>query len=286
MKYITFTASGVLAGLANMLEHFGIDTEDYTIALGMDAPFLFLREGGHYLAGSKLYHPRWLDLYLRPRGFHMSEITLPKEEVAALLRSQKTAMLPITVTNGNTHPVVFTRYSDGRYEFVNIKRPNAAEPNAISLSSAMLKRRLADQVTIYTLESCPPQSVDFLPLLQASLQNLDAYLNDVGQALHCTVTRQELRSMHTPLFRALMQDMHPMAALIGDFTLAEELRQLNHDYRHIFTRNSPPTIELYEKLPRSSIRKCVAWLKENINDQIHVHTEQNKQHEARSRCNR
>lgn len=283
MKYITFTASGILAGLANMLELLGFNTEDHTIALDMNAPFLLLREGGRYYAGSGLYRPQWLDLYLKPRGFQMTEITLPKESATAFLRSQQTAMLPIAITSENTHPVVYAGYTNGRYEFVNIKLPDSDEPDVFSLSTAMLKRRLDDQVMIYTLESCPPQPVDLLPLLRDSIKNLDAYLNDLLQALHQTVTREELRHMHTPLFRALMQDMQPMAALIGDHTLAEELRLLNHDYRHIFTRNSPPTVELSEMLPRSSICRCIAWLKEDINDQIHVYNEQNKQLESRSR---
>lgn len=283
MKHINFTASGVLAGLANMLELLGVDAEDHTIALGMDAPFLFIQEGGHYLAGSGLYHPRWLDLYLMPRGFHMEEIRLPKEEVAAFLRSRRTAMLSIAVASDNRHPVVYAGYADGRYEFINVKRADSAEPDAFSFSTAMLKRRLSDQVIVYTLESRPPQQVDFLPLLHDSLKNLDAYLSEVLQALQRTVTREELRRLHAPLLRALMQDMQPMATLIGDFTLAEELRLLNHDYRHIFTQNSPATVELWERLPRSSICRCVAWLKEDINDQIHMHTEPNEKTEARSR---
>ena len=283
MKHINFTASGILAGLANMLELFGIDTEDHAIALGMNAPFLFLRKGGQYFAGSALYQPRWLDLYLKPIGFHMAEITYPKEEVAEFLRSQQTAMLPITLSSGNSHPVVFAGYIKGRYEFINIKPAHSAEPDNLSLSSAMLKRRLDDQVTINTLEHCPQQQMDFLPLFQDSLLNLDTYLNEVLQALNQTVNREELQALKTLLFRSLMQDMQPMATLIGDFTLSEELRSLNHDYRHIFTQNSPPTVTLWEKLPRSSIRKCIAWLKEDINDQIHVYTELSKPPKAHAR---
>ena len=278
MKYITFTASGILAGLATMLEQFGIDTEAHAIALAMNAPFLFQREGGQYFAGSGLYRPRWLDLYLNPIGFHMKEITLPKEEAAAFLRSLSAAMLPISISKETTHPVVFTGYKKGRYEFDNIKPAISTEPNTISLSGSMLNRRLNDRVTICTLDSCPQHAVDFLPILQASMHTLDVYQNEVLQALKQTVTREDFSAMHTQLFRALMCDMQPMAELIDDITLSEELRLLNHDYRHIFTRNSLATVNLWEKLPRSSILKCVAWLKEDINDQIHMHAEQNKQY--------
>ena len=86
-----------------------------------------------------------------------------------------------------------------------------------------------------------------------------------------TISREELHSLQTPLLRALMIDMLPMAQLLSQETLYEELRLLNHDYRHIFTRNSPPTVDLQERLPRSSIRQCLAWMRENIVDRLFVH---------------
>ena len=45
MKYMTFNASCAYAGLANILERFGIETEDREIALAMGLPYLFAKEG-------------------------------------------------------------------------------------------------------------------------------------------------------------------------------------------------------------------------------------------------
>ncbi len=45
MKYMTFNASCAYAGLANIPERFGIETEDREIALAMGLPYLFAKEG-------------------------------------------------------------------------------------------------------------------------------------------------------------------------------------------------------------------------------------------------
>lgn len=271
MKYIHFEAAGVLAGLANMLEHLGHDTEDYKIAFGMDAPWLFLHEGDAYLAGHQLYTPRYLNLYLKPNGFCMAEVALPKAEAAAFLRKQQTAMLRLCVEKGNVHPVVFIGYEGGRYLFNNIKTEDSREPELLSLSSQMLLRRLEEQVSIYTLESCPPEPVDFLPLMIASLRNLADYEAALMAACTRTVTRQEFNALRMPLLRALMVDVRPMALLLKQPVLAVELRLLHHDYQHVFTRLSPPTVPLWERLPRSSIRKCISWLRENVIDRMYDH---------------
>ena len=45
MKYMTFNASCAYAGLANIPERFGIETEDREIALAMGLPYFFAKEG-------------------------------------------------------------------------------------------------------------------------------------------------------------------------------------------------------------------------------------------------
>ena len=271
MKYINFEASGMLAGLAAMLECFGHDTEDNQIALGMDAPWLFLKEDSRFIAGQGLYTPRWMNLYLLPIGFRLQEILLPKDDIPAFLRLHHPAMLPINIDRGCRHPMVFTAFENSRYTFVNVKTKSSAEADALSLSRSMLLRRLDEEAAVLTLEKCQPEKVDFVPLLTESLRTLVEYQHILMQFCTQTISRKELHSLQTPLLRALMIDMLPMAQLLSQETLYEELRLLNHDYRHIFTRNSPPTVDLQERLPRSSIRQCLAWMRENIVDRLFVH---------------
>lgn len=201
----------------------------------------------------------------------MAEITLPKTQVAAFLRHHHPAMLRIAVERDQVHPVIFTGYEGGRYLFDNIRSEHTPEPERLSLSAQMLARRLEEQVTVFTLEKCTPEPVDFLPLLLTSLQNLDDYEDTLMAACARTVTRQEFNDLRMPLLRALMVDAGPMARLLNQPALAEELHLLHHDYRHVFTRLSPPSLLLSDRLPRSSIRKCIGWMRENIIDRMYDH---------------
>lgn len=269
MKPITFTGGGMLAGLANMLELLGYDVEDREIAIGMQAPYLIVHDHEGYKAGSSLYCPQWMNLYLHPRGFHLEEVCVAKEEAAAYLRAHAPAMLNMKINKYVTHPVVFSEYGQGRYCFVNIKSRTSAEPDIISVTAASLKSRLEENLIVYTLTRCESQPTDFLPLLTASLDNLEEYLTDLLAARQRMMTKAEFTALHEPLFRPLMRDLQPMMALIGDDILAEELRLLNHDYRHVFTLQSPEYTALYEHLPKGSMIQCITWLRENILDRLY-----------------
>lgn len=268
MKHITFSGGGTLAGLANMLAYHGFDAEDRAIALEMEAPYLFVRRNGHYQAGVKLYQLEFLNLYLHKHGFHLRQDMLAREDVCAVLRTHAPAMLTIAVTKSATHPALFRGYTNGRYEFDNIKSAESTEPDMLSLSSAMLKRRLAAEVTVFTLETCARESTDMKPLLLESLRTLTAYRTDVLSAREQTMTREEFSALHEPLFRALMQDYRAMALLTGDMTLSNELELLEHDYKHVFLYNSPERVALNTCLPRTSIRSCILWIHEDIIDRL------------------
>ena len=190
MKYISLPGAGLLTGLAQILTHYNLNVEDLDIALGMEAPYLLVRNGENYAAGSSLYRPEWLAIYLQPHGFRLIENTLSKEDVPAFLRQHSPAMLKLEVTKGTNHPMVFEDYKNGRYSFVNIKPANSSEPDSVSLSAPMLKRRLADQVTIMTLEKCEPSAVDPVPYLIHSLYNLRDYRQALLTAREYTVTQE------------------------------------------------------------------------------------------------
>lgn len=270
MIRISFSGAGMLAGLANMLELLGYHTSDTDIALGMEAPYLLTREECCYRAGAGLYRPQWLNLYLQPRGYIMAETILSRSEVPAFLRAHSPAMLKLKISPSSAHPVVFTGYEDRKYTFVNIKSSRSPEPDQFVHSAAALRNRLADTVAVYTLEPCAPQPVSFVPLLLDSLTHLTAYEADLLAARQKTVTRAEFDYLRQTLLRPLMQDLPPLIPLTGDMELAEELRRLNHDYRHIFMDEGTSSCTLSDHLPKSSIRRCIAWLREIILDRLYA----------------
>ena len=269
MKLITFSGAGKLAGLAELLACYGYAADDQAIALGMEAPYLLHRENGSYFAGEALYRPEWLNLHLHPRGFHMKTMQYSAAEVPGFLRSIPAAMMDLSLHKEAPHPVVYTGYTAGRYHLENTRFPESANEDRISMSREMLLRRLPENVTLYTLEKIVPEPVDFLPLLLQSLENMKAYRADLLDALNREVTRRDLHALHATLFRPLMQEWQPLSALIGDFCLAEALRALHHDYRHVFTHSSPETVLLGERLSRSAITECLSWLYENTVDRLH-----------------
>ena len=96
MKYMTFNASCSYAGLANLLDWYGVDVEDRVIALKMELPYLFAREGRRYLSGPMLQGAEWFDLYLHPIGFTFIERRLEREEVCSFLKDHPPACLLYT----------------------------------------------------------------------------------------------------------------------------------------------------------------------------------------------
>lgn len=268
MKYITLASAGRLAGLANMLEQLGHDTEDILIARGMEAPYLFVSDAEGYKAGYKLFQPQWMNLYLHPHGFHSKEELISAADLPLYLRTNVPAMLKLNVGKGVIRPVVCISYAESRYTFINIKPVFSAEPDTFTLTTPTLKRRLTDAATVLTLDRCTPAAADVITPLLASLRALNAYLPDVMSARMKTVTREEFANLQEHLFRPLMQDLLPMMPLTNDSMLAEELRLLNHDYRHVFTCNDDGAVALEDKLPRNSIRQCVTWLREDILDRL------------------
>lgn len=267
MEPTYYSAPGMLDALVELLRRRGHPTDAVQIVLEMNAPYLLMHEEGAYFAGEGLYQPRWLNLYLQPHGFCMSAETLPAEVIPARLRCLAAAILPLQLGKERPRLQLFTGYAQGRYSFRAVHPKGDTEE--LSLSLPMLRRRLPEAVRLCTVDACEHQTVDFLPLLLTSLDNIKSYKSALLDAREQTVTRADLRRMRDPLFRAIMRDMRPMALLTGDRPLEEELILLEHDFRHIFTENDPESQLLATRLPKGSIVRCLTWLHEDILDRAY-----------------
>ena len=135
MKYMHFNSSCPYAGLANMLERMGHDTEDFQIAIDMNLPLLlhYDEKTGYYQAGASLQSARWFDLYLNPRGYRYVEAACDKGDVLSLLKPG--TMLGIQVSAQSRHAVVFLGETNSVYSFLNNKWENAPEPDRLDLSA-------------------------------------------------------------------------------------------------------------------------------------------------------
>ena len=224
MKYMTFNSSCSYAGLANMLERFGIETEDREIALAMGLPYLFAKEEGVYCAGPMLQTADWFHLYLRPRGIRMAETKMNREAVGDFLKSVSCAMLGIAVPTGGRHAVVYTGMREGRYGFLNNKRRNSPEPENFLLTEEELTAGLGDRAVIATLEKAEPRPVELTDYFQASVGVLRELKEEISAFCGKERSPQELTEARDRLFRAVFLDAVTMLELIGEEELGTRLR--------------------------------------------------------------
>lgn len=230
MKYMTFNSSCSYAGVANMLEQYGVDMDDRAIAMGMKLPYLFTHEDGVYMAGPMLQSAEWFNLFLNSIGFEMCETEVPAEQVADYLKQQKTAMLGLQVDETSKHAVVYTACQDEKLVFLNNKWEQDPGPVQLMLSQEELLNRIGSSAMVATLQIISPQKIDqyskFADSISVILQNL--------AEIKSVCSRQEtvgaLRSMLNTLFRPLLLDGISMLGLLGEVELADKFSHIQNSF--------------------------------------------------------
>ena len=249
MDDLTFPAAFI--NLLKLHEH---PTTAAQILTAMEAPYLFLQRDGHYIAGNGFLSPKWLHMYLRPLGLRLTKHTFARAEVGIFLKNNAPAIVQLA-----NHRYVCVHARSGQRVFLGEKYTTL--PTLIKHSP--------DQVTAYTLEACPAEPMDSLALLVESARTLPKYAEDIASLLHRTVTRQDMQTLHTQYFRALMVDLPRLACHYQDEMLQEELRLLHHAYQHLFVIGEEQ-VDLWERLSRKRILTCLSWLRENIIDRMYA----------------
>lgn len=257
MKYMTFNSSCSYAGLANMLEQFGIDTTDRDIALGMNLPYLFSCCDGAYLAGPMLQEAQWFDLYLNPMGFRLVEEAIAAENVADYLKLQKTAMLGISTENAGKHAVVYTATASERLVFLNNKRDFEDSPDEIYLTEEELKQKIEPKTVVATLQPITPKSVCFTDKLQMSISVLQMNLSEIIKVCYKEACVDHLRGKLNTLFRALLLDGITMLHLIGETELAQSFERLQCGLLSALRQNPDQCIYLKDYLSTQKLQESV-----------------------------
>ncbi len=244
MKYMTFNSSCSYAGVANMLEQYGVDTDDRSIALGMKLPYLFAYENGVYLAGPMLQSAKWFNLYLNPIGFEMSESELPAAQVTQCLKQQKTAMLGLRVANTGKHAVVYIGNKDGKLVFLNNKWEHTDAPEQIILTDAELMEQIGPSAVIATLKPTPPREVVLRDRLILSVNVIRQNLADIRELCSREETVGTLRSKRNTLFRPLLLDGITMLNLLGKTALAERFTEVQRQFLNTLRMESSTCVTL------------------------------------------
>ena len=229
MKYMTFNSSCSYAGIANMLEQYGIDTSDRSIALAMKLPYLFSYCDGVYLSGTRLQSAEWFNLYLNPIGYELIEKIIPVEEVTRYLKVQKTAMFGIPVKNGGKHAIVYMGMESNQFIFLNNKWEKEETPEKLQFTEDELKATLDSLVMIATLNKVYPTKVNFVDKLRDSITILQKNLEDIIELCYTKETIEVLRSQLNRLFRPLFLEGISMLNMIEETELAKDFASLQQE---------------------------------------------------------
>lgn len=256
MKYMTFNSSCSYAGIANMLEQYGFDTEDYQIALEMKLPYLFVYEEGVYLAGPSLQSARWFNLFLKPHGFELTEKAVPREQVCTYLEGQKCAMLGIHVSENSKHAVIYTRKDGDRYFFINNRHQQSPEPESFVFSETELLEKLDETVVVGTLNRCEAEKINYQPLFLASLETVDKLWQEIQTVCGQEKEPQKLISLLNPLFRPFLLDGISMLMLLGEDELCAEFTHIQQLFLKAL-RSGKTAVRLSDELPMERFEDAV-----------------------------
>jgi hypothetical protein len=224
MKYMHFNSSCSYAALANLLERMGIETEDTKIALEMDLPWLFAKDGNTFVSGPMLQSAEWFNLWLKPRGLIMIETEVQKDALCGMLQSNGPLMLGIQTLYGK-HAVVFTKY-DGAYQFVNPTHENSGEKTELVLTEKELLNRTDETMMLASIGRTKPEPVDLCPYFRRSVQIIRENVAEIERFAAAMHDPDAYLSALNRLFRPLLLDGISMLTLIGETALAERFTAL------------------------------------------------------------
>lgn len=267
---MTFNSSCSLAGIANMLEPFGIKKEDHEIALGMKLPYLFEYDNINmtYKTGISLQGKNLFNKYLNTLGICFEEILCTKQEaLQALETAGKPAMLGILLETDRKHAVIFTGQRGNKYVFLNNRHENSCEPAEYLFDKDELAHRLQETVAIGLLAPCTPKTADFNPELNNSLLVLSQYSNDLREFCEAEQSVETLQASMDRLFRPLLLDGLTMMQLIKNEKLSRLLKDLQSNYLIAIKKRT--SLVLKNEIPTEQIDHAVAdyitLIKEQIN---------------------
>ena len=255
MKYMTFNSSCPYAGLANLLERYGIDTEDHQIALDMGLPYFlrYDRESGYYQAGASLQTAEWFNLYLKPRGFCYVEKAYEKHELFRELKP--ISMLGLQVTAQSKHAVIYLKQEEGMFLFLNNKWKELDEPERLFLTKTELLDRLPNVVVVGSLERCQPEQVDIAPYLQESLDTWEKLRTELQEYIACEQTPESLRESMNRLFRPLLLDGLTMMQLLKQECQIGMLTELQGKYLSALRKNE--TVRLADSIEPNLVNQTI-----------------------------
>ena len=246
MKYMTFNSSCSYAGIANMLEQYGVNTTDREIALGMKLPYLFFYDDGTYVSGPMLQKAEWFNIYLNSIGFQLVEKKISADKVVDYLKDQKTAMLGIKMGNAGKHAIVYKGMEADELVFMNNKWEKEEVPSEIKFVEGELREKIDAEVVVAILQTINATKVCMIEKLEASLVVLQANVLEIIELCNKEVTVGYLQSKLNTLFRPLFLDGITMLNLIGETEASDAWKVMQGDLLGALRQDKNQSIRLGE----------------------------------------
>lgn len=268
MKYMTFNSSCSYAGIANMLEQYGVNTTDREIALGMKLPYLFVYDDGAYVSGPMLQKAEWFDIYLNSIGFQLIEKKISADKVVDYLKEQKTAMLGIKMGNAGKHAIVYIGMEADELIFINNKWEKEEVLSVIRFTEEGLREKIDSEVVVATLQQVNPAKVCIWGKLEESVSVLQANVLEIIELCNKEVTVEYLQSKLNTLFRPLFLDGITMLNLIGETEFAEEWKVMQGNLLRALRQDKRQNVQLGEYISTNKLQDLIQKYMELIKLEI------------------
>lgn len=265
MKYMHFKGSCSYAGIANMLELSGYDTEDYIIANKIKLPYMFDWVDGTYLAGTRLQNKKWFNLFLNQIGFRLVEVKISSTDLVKYLQKNQPIMIGIK-SHESKHAVIYYMHDEHDFYFINNKFENEQCPELIKMSATKLMSCVPKILTIGYLEKCDVENVDIISQLIHSAKTLEKMHRDLS--LYCSTVRskEDILNCRENLFRALFLEAPIMYQLEDNEYLYESLLKLQHSLMHALSREN--NILLSDYIDMKLLNETIKSILNTINNLI------------------
>ena len=264
MKYMTFNSSCSYAGLANMLEKKGIDVEDYEIALEMKLSFMIDKNEDGYIVGPMLQQKKWFDIFLNKYGYEITEEWLDRADVFDYLQGKDTAKLGIRMDNGRLHyhAVIYKGTEEGKAIFINNKHEGGSDPDEFRFTAKELQERVRDKTVVATLTAAEAKTIDFKPLLEQSIKNIQDLQKDMIDFCSAKHSNQEILEKEFGLFRPLLLDGPSMMKLIGQEEIHEDMKVLQKTFVQVALKDKRNDVILADCFDMELLQcVCQRWKK-------------------------
>lgn len=271
MKYMTFNSSCSQAGLANLLEDYDIDIEDYELAEKMKLAYIFKYDGQRdgYLTGLSLQDKKYFDYYLNPRGLELMEKTLEREDLVDFLKDFKRRCMLGLDLGGQKHVLVFEGYDLAREDFVFLKMKGEDSPEEayIRLDQEELAR-LVDRETAFSYISYKQGDyiVDLDEDIRASLDILERYAKEIGDYMGETRSLDSLDATMDSLFRPFLIDSYTMMDILGQEDLKGQIGSLRKSYLEAMSLKRE--VRLADYLPEEKYKKALEDYRDIIGREV------------------